>query len=144
VLHRDKPLLRSLGPRRLVGSDADILIDRHALRNPLAGLEAEQFAADRPVHDVDLVLGGTLASVHPDFAVRPLREGGDRDEPLAGAVGAADQVAAEAACRPDPDFGRTERPQLVEVLDDGGGFFLGICEDARVEPEFAAGFAGQE
>jgi hypothetical protein len=31
---------------------------------------------------------------------------------------------------------------VVEVIGDGGGFLLGVREDADVEPELGVGFAG--
>src|SRR5206468_2548506 len=70
VAHEAVPHLRD--PPRLVERQPEVLDDPDALRHPLAVLQADDLAADHPLDDVDLVLGGALTPEHP---ARPARFG---------------------------------------------------------------------
>jgi hypothetical protein len=66
-------------------------------------------------------------------------EGRDRGEPLAGAVDAVDQIVAQFASRANPDFGLIERPQIIEMLVNGGRLLAGVGENGNVETQLASG-----
>src|SRR5262249_54325491 len=63
VLPPLEPPLRSLGPRRLVGGNPEVLVQGNVLRNALPGFQPQQFPPDRPLAHVDLVL---LRALPPD------------------------------------------------------------------------------
>ena len=60
----DEAVLDLRDPPRLVVGQPEILDDLDALGHPLPGLQADDLAADDPLADVDLVLGGALPPEH--------------------------------------------------------------------------------
>ena len=122
-------------PAWLVEREAEILHDLDALRHPLAIFQSDDLTADDPLHDVDLVLGGALSPEHPaGLAGDGAGEGGDRGEPLPGAVHAVNQVVAQSARRVGQDRWAAQRSKPSEVSIDRLGLFLGVGEDGVVNP----------